>query len=147
MVFLALLGCAQVDSSRQRQSLLMTDQQFSAYSVSHGVPAAFRAYMANEATLLPNRAEPVTGKQAIGELLAPLANDTLMWQPRQAEVSRSGELGYTWGKYELRGKDDAGKEIVSHGKYCTIWRKQPDGSWKAILDIGNQSPPPKAVSQ
>lgn len=113
------------------------DRQFSALSVSNGAAAAFAVYMADDALSLPAGAEPVTGKQAIVESMTPLTG-TLSWTPQQEAISRSGELGYTWGMYEYRSTKG-----VSFGKYVTVWRKQPDGSWKAVVDIGNQSPPRK----
>jgi ketosteroid isomerase-like protein len=57
-----------------------------------------------------------------------------------ADISASGDLGYTYGTYEFRAKD--GKLIVEHGKYTSIW-KQRDGKWKVVLDMGNASPEPK----
>jgi ketosteroid isomerase-like protein len=28
------------------------------------------------------------------------------------------------------------------GRYLTVWKKQPDGSWKVVRDIGVQDPAP-----
>ena len=137
---LAAVGCAHLN---QQSSPIQTDRQFSALSVSNGAAAAFAAYMADDALSLPAGAEPVTGKQAIVESLAPLSGGTLSWTPRQQVISRSGELGYTWGTYQYRSTETNGQPRVSHGKYVTIWRKQTDGSWKAVVDIGNQSPSPR----
>ena len=39
---------------------------------------------------------------------------------------------------------DATMMPVNHGKYCSVWKKQPDGSWKWVVDIGNSSPGPPA---
>ena len=143
VLLLAALSLAVGCASPHRPSLLETDRQFSAYSVAHNAPAAFDAYMAENALSLPAGDEPITGKQAIVESLAPLKAGTLAWTPRQEVISRSGDLGYTWGTYEYWTTATNGQSRVSYGKYVTIWRKQPDGSWKAILDTGNQSPPPK----
>jgi ketosteroid isomerase-like protein len=33
------------------------------------------------------------------------------------------------------------------GNYVTIWRRQPDGSWKVAVDIGNQDAPPPDSAQ
>ena len=135
VLLLTAIGCAHM--SRQ-SSPIEADRQFSALSVSNGAAAAFAAYMADDALSLPAGAEPITGKQGIVESMAPLSAGRLSWTPQQEAISRSGELGYTWGLYEYRSPKG-----VSFGKYVTIWRKQPDGSWKAIVDIGNQSPSPK----
>jgi ketosteroid isomerase-like protein len=129
-----MTGCAHLN-----HSLLEADRQFSACSVANGAAAAFAAYCADDALSLPAGDEPVAGRLAIAKSLEPLRGGTLSWKPRQEFISRSGDLGYTWGTYEYRTA-----QTISYGKYCTIWRKQPDGSWKAVLDIGNQSPPPAA---
>ena len=52
------------------------------------------------------------------------------------------DVGYTRGSYVFRANGPDGKPQISYGKYVTIWRKQADGEWKFVLDIGNHSPPP-----
>jgi hypothetical protein len=38
--------------------------------------------------------------------------------------------------------DDAkGPPMQDYGKYTSIWRKQPDGSWKIIVDMFNTDAP------
>lgn len=59
----------------------------------------------------------------------------LTWRPIFATISRSGELGYTTGPWELRkAKDDS--ELVAFGHYNTLWRKGTDGVWKVVVDVG-----------
>lgn len=143
MAVLALSSHAfAADRKTEEAKLLETDTEFSKASVSNGVAAAFLSYLSDDATLLPAGGQPVTGKDAIREQLAVFAGSELSWKPVKAEVSTAADLGYTWGTYVFKGKDAEGNPRVSYGKYATIWRKQTDGSWKAILDVGNQSPPP-----
>jgi ketosteroid isomerase-like protein len=56
-----------------------------------------------------------------------------------ADISASGDLGYTYGTYEFRAVGKDGNPVVEHGKYTSIWKKQRDGSWKVVLDMGNAS--------
>lgn len=83
------------------------------------------------------------GRAAIRELMAPELGDTassLAWRPAGAEVSRDGELGYTIGRWErVRRMKDSTRTL--RGSYVTIWRRQGDGTWKVVLDIGNADPP------
>jgi ketosteroid isomerase-like protein len=58
-------------------------------------------------------------------------------------MAASGDLGYTYGNYQLKAKDKDGKVVTRYGKYASIWKKQKDGSWKVVLDMGNSSPAPK----
>jgi hypothetical protein len=37
------------------------------------------------------------------------------------------------------------KQLINdHGTYVTTWRKQPDGTWKAVADIVTSEVPPPA---
>jgi hypothetical protein len=35
--------------------------------------------------------------------------------------------------------------MIEHGNYIEVYKKQPDGSWKAIEDIATQEAPPAPV--
>ena len=48
-------------------------------------------------------------------------------------MGADGTLGYTWGRYRV----EAGDSITGRGRYLTVWRRQPDGSWKVDADIGS----------
>jgi ketosteroid isomerase-like protein len=65
---------------------------------------------------------------------------TLTWQPMKSDASASGDLGYTFGRYETAGKDKDGREVKGYGVYVTIWKRQLDGSWRFVLDGGNATP-------
>jgi ketosteroid isomerase-like protein len=84
----------------------------------------------------------VVGRAAIRELMAPELGDTtvaLTWRPVSVEVSPGGNLGYTIGRWDRTSRVNAAAP-VRHGSYVTIWRKQGDGTWKAVLDVGNADP-------
>ncbi len=59
-----------------------------------------------------------------------------MWHASDAYVARSGEIGYTTGTYRMSDRVK-GKMLVDRGKYVTVWKHEPDGSWKVQLDIFN----------
>ena len=84
------------------------------------------------------------GKNAVSKAWLPFFTDRtlfLKWHPTQAEVSSSGDLGYSIGDYERIGKDASGYPATVTGNYVSIWRKQPDGRWKIVLDIGTPGTP------
>jgi ketosteroid isomerase-like protein len=91
---------------------------------------------------VPNGAPIIQGKVNIAKTMGFLddKNNQLTWTPVGADISASGDLGYTYGTYEFRSRDKDGKPVVDHGKYTSIWKKQKDGSWKVVLDMGNGSP-------
>lgn len=129
-------------ASAERGAILRADEEFARAAQEKGLAEAFAAYAAEDATILPNGGNPVTGREAIRGLFASSSGTVLTWRPFAAEVSRSGDLGYTLGTYESRSTDAAGKAVIRYGKYCTIWKKQPDGTWRYVVDLGNPSPAP-----
>ncbi|PYX31292.1 MAG: hypothetical protein DMG77_07010 [Acidobacteria bacterium] len=99
----------------------------------------YMSYYGDDAVELPNGAPILQGKENIAKTIDFLDNkdNHLTWTPVGADTSASGDLGYTYGNYEFRAKDKDGKPIVEHGKYTSIWKKQKDGKWKVVLDMGN----------
>ncbi len=107
--------------------------------------AGYMSYYADDAVEVPNGEALIQGKINIAKTMGFLddKNNRLTWTPVGADISSAGDLGYTYGTYEFRSTDKAGKPAVSHGKYTSIWKKMKDGSWKVVLDMGNASPEPK----
>jgi ketosteroid isomerase-like protein len=64
------------------------------------------------------------------------------WTPEEAVVAKSGELGFTWGRYVASVHDSDGKPAMQYGKYLDVWQRQSDGAWRWIADIGNGNPSP-----
>ena len=85
------------------------------------------------------------GKEAVSKAWLPLFTDRsvfLKWAPTEVEVSSSGDLGYSIGDYVRVGKDRSGNPESVTGSYVSIWRKQADGKWKIVLDIGSPATAP-----
>jgi len=125
---------ARLDSLRN--DLLQTDLSFSQLSEQKGRNAAFIAFAAEHVTMLRPYSMPLTGKDSLISRFSmhPDTAYTLTWVPIRADVARSGELGFTYGTYQLIIKN-IGKE---EGTYCTVWKKDKNHSWKFVLDTGNE---------
>ncbi len=65
---------------------------------------------------------------------------SLTWHPVFAAVAGSRDLGYTIGEYTSTGRGPTGAAVQHFGKYLTVWRRQPNGDWKFVVDGGNGSP-------
>lgn len=132
---------SKIDLEKEKQNLLKTDIEFSKTSVEKGAAEAFYFYLADDAVQLPAGSPPIVGRKAIRESMPGSSEAVLKWELVKAEVAKSGDIGYTWGNYELTWQGEDGKTETVSGKYLDIWKKQPDGTWKVIVDIGNQAPP------
>jgi ketosteroid isomerase-like protein len=140
---LMLAGCARrIDTQQESAKLLATDVEFSKKSVEAGAPEAFNNFLAEDALQLNAQSDPVNGRENIYRRMKSGGGGYILrWEPQKAEVSLSGDLGYTWGNFTLTSGVGNDQSIV-HGKYVNVWRKQPGGLWKVIVDIGNQKSPP-----
>jgi ketosteroid isomerase-like protein len=101
----------------------------------------FAAWFAEDGVALGNGAAPLVGQVAIAKSANWSPKDyQLTWTPTDAMMGPSGDMGYTWGHYEGRSKDANGNPVTTSGRYMTIWRKQPGGDWKVVLDAGSNEP-------
>ena len=146
-MFLALLIAApthpfaSASAKETADTLRQLEGEFMKAAAEHG-SQGYLSYYAEDAVEVPNGAPIIQGKVNIAKTMGFLddKNNQLTWTPVGADISASGDLGYTYGTYAFRSKDKDGKPVVDHGKYTSIWKKQKDGSWKVVLDMGNASP-------
>jgi len=144
LIWILTAGCrSKIDLEKEKGNLLKTDIEFSRTSVEKGAAEAFYLYLTDDAVQLPAGLPPFVGREKIRQSMSGSPKAVLKWEPVKAEVAKSGDFGYTWGNYEVSWQGEDGKTEKLYGKYLNIWKKQPDGTWKAVVDIGNQAPPPK----
>ena len=131
----------KIDRQAEIQSLLETDKTFSKLSFETGSNNAFLHFIDSGAVMLRDHSKPLVGADSIRNLLLEQSDSgfKLTWEPSYADVSGSGDLGYTYGIYNLWLPDEHGKFIsMQKGTYVTIWKKNADGTWKWVLDSGNE---------
>jgi ketosteroid isomerase-like protein len=130
------VAAANGDPDKLRQ----LEAEFMKAAAEHG-SQGYLSYYADDAVELPNGAPIIQGKMNIAKGMGFLdqKDNHLTWAPVGADMAASGDLGYTYGTFEFCSKDKDGKPVVERGKYTSIWKKQKDGSWKVVLDMGNAS--------
>jgi ketosteroid isomerase-like protein len=93
-------------------------------------------YWADDATNFFPGAPVAQGKQAIRalvELNRSQPGFALTWEPVHAAVAASGDLGYTWGTFQLTKLAADGEPATRSGHYVAIWRRH-DGHWKCEVE-------------
>ena len=154
IVFAAVLIIININESnhkkailieKYKQSLIKADEDFYLMSTQKGTGQAFIDFADDSVILMRQQQFPIVGKNELAKHYLNHENEKtpLKWTAVKAEVSPDGQLGYTFGKWEYKDIDKTGKEISSYGNYVTIWKKQPDGSWKYVLDGGSTTPAPE----
>lgn len=139
--FLSILSLLTLvpQSNSSLKSLVETEQAFSKAANEKSTREAFLSFIADDGILFRPRA--VAGKKWLEEHPAPTSDKRplLSWQPAFAEVSVTGDLGYTTGPWEFRS-DRTNEKPAAFGDFVTVWKKQADGSWKFALDLGISHP-------
>ncbi len=133
-----------VARATDEQAIRQTDIDWSKAAAAKDLERTV-SYYAGDGSLLPPNAPIATGKEAIRGVWKTLMDSpgfAVSWQPTKVEVSRSGELGYATGTYELTVHGPKGQPATDRGKYVAVFKKQPDGSWKAVADMFNSDLPP-----
>jgi len=136
---LPLLACEEVESREDRRALMAVDKDFAERVENQGF-RPLEDFYDEDAVYMPSFAPTIEGREKILDSYRPYYDSTtmkLVWTPARAEVSRSRDIGWTIGTYVFTRQDDKGNSIVRTGRYLTIWKKQRDGTWKAVLDSGS----------
>ncbi len=149
VLFALLSGCAQQPAPRpdtraaDEQAIRSTDIDWSNAAATKN-PDRAASYYADDAVMLPPNIPKASGKQAIQEVwkqFMAMPGFAISWQPDSVQASRGGDLGYTTGTYQLTINGPKGQPINDRGKYVAVFKKQADGSWKAVADIFNSDLP------
>jgi hypothetical protein len=134
----------QSSHARGIVALMGADSAFSDLADRVGIAAAFSNTVAPTGAIFGGT-ELVAGPKAVRDFYASRdAAAGLAWHPVYADIAGSSDLGFTIGQYVATGRGASGAAVQSFGKYLTVWQRQPDGSWKFVIDGGNQSPAPRA---
>jgi ketosteroid isomerase-like protein len=121
--------------------LFNLESKFAADTAAGG-GKAFASWFADDAVTLSNGKAAVVGRPAIAaQATWDPKQYQLTWTPEGGEMAPAGDMGFTWGHYEGTSKDHNGNPVKTTGRYMTIWKKLPDGSWKVKLDSSNDEPP------
>lgn len=123
----------EINEPPSTHEMLNADLAFSDMCRQIGMKKAFLQYIDDEGTLLRPDHLPIVGAEAINYIsFLSDTSYTLSWKPAHAEIASSGDLGYTYGTFELQLPD-----TTLTGTYVNIWKKEKDGEWKFVLNSDN----------
>ncbi|HYG46357.1 MAG TPA: DUF4440 domain-containing protein [Allosphingosinicella sp.] len=126
---IALLAASEAPAVRPVDigPVVEAERAFARMARDADINAAFLHYAAPDGIVF--QPGPVNARQALAARPMPRAH--LDWWPVYAGIAASADLGFTTGPYSLSDGRRKG-----HGWYFTIWRRQPDGQWRWVIDHG-----------
>jgi ketosteroid isomerase-like protein len=125
---------SKFDVAAGRTKMAKLESEFSDASAQKGTLKAYETYLADDVRLLRKDAAPAIGKAAAMVLVSASAGK-LTWKPIATDVSISGDLGYSYGTFELKN----GGTVIEHGSYVRVWKKKA-GAWRVVIDVSSPDP-------
>ena len=140
----SLSACATVPINNAQEELrLMAISREWSDAASSGDLDRIVSYWGEEATVMMAGLPTFRGKSAIRGYIAEslkIPGFKISWEPLEAHVSASGDMGYIVERSQVTVPDSTGKLITSHSRAVTVWRKGADGRWRNMVDISNADP-------
>lgn len=140
LTFFVSIFFAKSNNATEVENLRQTELAFSKMCTEKGMSASFIFYADKDVVKLNEGKFPIIGKDSLIASFAkkPAQTFKLEWYPVKVEVSKSADLGYTFGNWIFTNS----KGETGYGNYMTVWKKQKDGTWKYVIDGGNSTPDP-----
>lgn len=127
----------EVSAAEGHSQIMKIDQDFLATTASTQLGAAYANSLSETARMYRAGDMPLVGRKAI---VASLANSaqTISGEPIDGGMSRSGDLGYVYGRYELKGRQPG--DASEKGYYSRVWKIDASGKWRIVMDVTNPLP-------
>lgn len=154
---LALISCAQraeeeqsgqamemamtVNMEELEASIAATNSQY-VEAFINGDAAALAALYAEDGMRMAPYEETVQGKAAIEAVFSEMfmASTARELTLTTTDYGASGNLAYSVGTYSLSFEMEGG-QVLDEGKYLTVSKQVPDGTWEVYAQIWNSNLP------
>jgi ketosteroid isomerase-like protein len=141
---LTLSACATLpgNNTQEELQLMQISREWSDAAASGDLDRIV-SYWGEDATVMMAGLPTFRGKNAIRGYVAEslkVPGFKISWEPLEAHVSASGDMGYIVEKSQVTLPDSTGKLTTTYSRAVTVWRKDADGRWRNVVDISNQDP-------
>ncbi len=144
LLLLVLLGCNEqkADTKTEGEKLMQISREWSRSASTDSVEKTL-SYWADDAIVMSPGQPQLKGKKAIREMVEgsfKIPGFKISWEPISVSIAKSGDMAYMIEKNQITMNDSLGNPITENNKSVTVWRKDPDGSWKNVVDMWNADP-------
>jgi ketosteroid isomerase-like protein len=120
------------------QAMIETERTFAARALVVGWKQAFLEYFSDDAVGF-EAGQAGSAKAQIDASPDPPKGLQVIWEPRFGDVAASGELGFLTGPVRrINPARDNGR--AAHSVYASVWRRERDGSFRVVMDVGVPTP-------
>ena len=137
-----LPSMAQNGNQKEEQKLLELSRQW-AQSAQGNNTAEIVSYWSEDAVLMTPDQGKLIGREQLSAMVEgsmKIPGFEIGWEPQEACVAKSGDLGYIIAHKYVKVPDESGDLQTFYFIEVGIWKKDKDGTWKNTIDIYNPDP-------
>jgi ketosteroid isomerase-like protein len=130
-------GCSPtLDPEAERAKLLQADKEWSEAARTDNMERLW-SFWTDDAKILLTSDRTISGMEQIKQFTTKVRTDPnfkVSWKAQGASISRSGEMGYTYGIGKVTRTGENGKPSSVEKPYLIVWERQTDGNWKCVIE-------------
>ena len=139
LVLFSIISCKkeEIDSKAEGEKLMQISREWSKEVASHDVEKIV-SYWADDAVMYDANNPTLKGKADIRKMVEEsfkIPGFKISWEPKEAVISKSGDMGYLHEESVISLIDSTGKPATMYFNGISIWKKQTDGNWKNVVEV------------
>jgi ketosteroid isomerase-like protein len=140
-------GCGRpsFDVAAEQQKLLRRDAEWADLATAGKDVEKILSYWSDDAQIIEPGQPVYAGKAAIRAYVTASLNTPgfkIHWVSEKPVFSADGKMAYMPGTDEMTVPGANGALMTVHMRGVSIWRRDPDGEWRCVMDIANEAPAP-----
>ena len=145
---LPFCGCShsRFDPTVEGPKLLQRDADWSKAAYEGKDVEKIISYWADDAKVIEPQESIYQGKDAIRKFVTESLKTPgfkIRWTGQAPVFSPDGKMAYMSENAETTAPDPKGGLVTFQSRGITVWRLDPDGEWRCVIDISNEGPPAK----
>ena len=147
LIIISSCSTQPVDQEAEAKKIMELSREWAKVAQTNDLEKTL-SYWADDAVVMSPGQPPTRGTDELRMMLeatSEIPGFEINWEPKEAFVSKSGDLGYTIAHNYITMQDSLGNSFTIFNKGVEIWKKDEDGTWKNVVDIYNADPSITAI--
>lgn len=145
IVFTVTTACGgrSFDLAAEQQKLLRRDAAWADLAAAGKDVEKILSYWSDDAQIIEPGQPVYDGKAAIRAYVTASLKTPgfkIHWVSEKPVFSPDGRMAYMPGVDEMTVPGPNGALMTVHMRGISIWRRDPDGEWRCVVDIANEAP-------
>lgn len=143
VLWLAVSCAPPFDPATEAKKLLARDAEWAEAASAGKDVDKIVSYWSDDALVVPQGQPVLEGKAAIRAYIdasLKIPGFKIHWASEKVAFSPDGKLAYMRGTNEITVPGPKGVAMTLPGRGVTVWRLDPDGQWRCVVDIWNDPP-------